>query len=74
MPFNLWAPELVIFLEVVLIVSGSGRLPQEMADLGRGAKEFKQTSAAGAPAGQTPGAPQRRRARAAPQAPGRPAP
>ena len=77
MPFNLGGPELIIILVVVLIVFGAGRLPNVMADLGKGVREFKKaqeedTPAAPAAAPQPPATVQSQAqppAPAAPQAP-----
>lgn len=44
MPFGLGMPELVIVLVIIVIVFGVGRLPEIGGALGKGIREFRQSS------------------------------
>lgn len=48
-------PELLLILAVVLIVFGAGKLPDVLAQLGRGVRSFREESTADKPASATAG-------------------
>ncbi len=50
---NLGGPELVVILAVVLIVFGAGRLPDVLAQMGKGVRSFRQEASNEAPATPT---------------------
>jgi sec-independent protein translocase protein TatA len=48
-------PELLLILAVVLIVFGAGKLPDVLAQLGKGVRSFRDESTGEKPAAVTPG-------------------
>lgn len=52
---NIGGPELLLILAVVLIVFGAGKLPDVLAQLGRGVRSFRDESTAEKPQATGPG-------------------
>jgi sec-independent protein translocase protein TatA len=50
---NFGGPELLLILAVVLIVFGAGKLPDVLAQLGRGVRSFREESSSEKPAAAT---------------------
>ncbi|MDO8670177.1 MAG: twin-arginine translocase TatA/TatE family subunit [Dehalococcoidia bacterium] len=44
MPFGIGMPELIIVLVIIIIVFGVGRLPEVGGAIGKGIREFRQSS------------------------------
>jgi sec-independent protein translocase protein TatA len=42
--FGLGAPEMAIIMVVVLIIFGAGKLPQVFGSMGKGIREFRESS------------------------------